>query len=132
MLSSDGGIFTFGNASFFGAVPEKPPEQWAGEQIVSFAPDADGAGYVVVAGSGKAWWFNFPERPQLPEVLRAAFGSSKLNSPVVAVMTRSCGGYLMVANDGGVFATPMSDCGFQGSLGANPPNTRIVALSPLP
>jgi len=130
MLSSDGGIFTFGNASFFGAVPEKPREQWFGEQIISFAPDLDGAGYVVVAGSGKAWWFNFAERPQLPDVLRAAFGSSKLNSPIVAVMTRSCGGYLMVANDGGVFATPMSDCGFQGSLGANPPNTRIVALSP--
>lgn len=132
MLSADGGIFTFGTATFAGSVPDKPRSDWINEEIVSFSANESGSGYVVVAKSGKAWWFNFEERPQLPNVLLETFGSSRLNSPIAAVMTRSCGGYLMVANDGGVFATPMSDCGFQGSLGANPPNTDIVALSPIP
>ncbi len=132
MLSADGGIFTFGTATFAGSVPDKPRSDWINEEIISFSVSENGLGYVVVAKSGKAWWFNFEERPQLPKVLLEAFGSSRLNSPIAAVMTRSCGGYLMVANDGGVFATPMSDCGFQGSLGANPPDTDIVALSPMP
>ena len=38
-------------------------------------------------------------------------------------------GYLLVASDGGVFT--FSDLDFLGSLGANPPDTPVVAISPL-
>jgi len=131
LLAADGGIFTFGDAKFSGSVPQEPKSDWINENIISFAPDLDGVGYVIVAKSGKAWWYESASRKQLPDVLEAAFGSRLLNAPITAVMARQCGGYLMVADDGGVFATPMSDCGFQGSLGANPPDTRIVALTPL-
>ena len=85
----------------------------------------------MVAKSGKAWWFDHPSRQQLPDVIEAAFGTRQLNSPIAAVTARKCGGYTMVATDGGVFAAPLSDCGFQGSLGANPPNTPIIALTPI-
>ena len=131
LLAADGGVFSFGDAHFSGAVPDYPTSQWIDEKIVSFAPDLDGRGYVVVAKSGKAWWFDHPTRQQLPDVIEAAFGTRTLNSPIAAVTARKCGGYTMVATDGGVFAAPLSDCGFQGSLGANPPNTPIIALTPI-
>jgi len=131
MLAADGGIFTFGDAKFSGSVPQRPVSDWANEEIVSFAPDPDGVGYVVAAKSGKAWWFDHASRKQLPDVLQEAFGSRLLNKPIAAVMSRSCGGYLMVGSDGGVFATPFSDCGFQGSLGGSPPDTPIIALTPI-
>ena len=131
LLAADGGVFSFGDAHFSGAVPDYPASQWISEEIVSFAPDLDGKGYVVVAKSGKAWWFDHPSRQQLPDVIEAAFGTRQLNSPIAAVTSRKCGGYTMVATDGGVFAAPLSDCGFQGSLGANPPNTPIIALTPI-
>ena len=38
-------------------------------------------------------------------------------------------GYLVVATDGGVFT--FSNLKFEGSLGANPPNTDIVSITPL-
>ena len=131
LLAEDGGIFTFGNAGFAGAVPEKPRADWIDEKIVSFAPDNDGEGYVVVAASGKAWFFEHPIRPQLQDVIESAFGTRTLNQPIALVKERRCGGYLMVATDGGVFATPMSDCGFQGSLGDDPPDSPILALASL-
>jgi len=131
LLAEDGGVFSFGDAVFAGSVPEKPLNEWVNEEIISMAPDKDGNGYVVVAKSGKAWWFNHAVRQQLADVLHAAFGTRTLNAPIAAVMARNCGGYIMVANDGGVFATPFSDCSFQGSLGANPPNTDIIALTPI-
>ena len=131
LLAADGGIFSFGDAQFSGAVPDYPLSEWRNEEIVSFSPDPDGRGYVVVAKSGRAWWFDHPTRQQLPDILRAAFGSSRLNAPIAGVVSRKCGGYMMIAGDGGVFATPLSDCAFQGSLGANPPNTPIVALTPI-
>jgi hypothetical protein len=131
LLAEDGGIFTFGNAGFAGAVPEKPRADWIDEKIVSFAPDNDGEGYVIVAASGKAWFFEHPIRPQLQDVIESAFGTRTLNQPIALVKERRCGGYLMVATDGGVFATPMSDCGFQGSLGDDPPDSPILALASL-
>ena len=131
MLAQDGGIFSFGDATFSGSVPQYATSDWINEEIVSMAPDKDGVGYVIVAKSGKAWWFAHTARQQLADVLYQAFGTRTLNAPIAAVMSRSCGGYIMVASDGGVFATPFSDCGFQGSLGSNPPNTPIIALTPL-
>ena len=124
-------MFSFGDAVFAGSVPQNPMSDWINEQIISMAPDKDGTGYVVVAKSGKAWWFSHAARQQLADVLEAAFGTRTLNAPIAAVMARNCGGYIMVANDGGVFATPFSDCSFQGSLGSNPPNTDIIALAPI-
>ena len=131
LLAADGGIFSFGDAYFSGAVPDYPIAQWRNEEIISFSPDTDGRGYVVVAKSGRAWWFDHPVRQQLPDILQAAFGSPHLNAPIAGVVSRKCGGYMMIAEDGGVFATPLSDCAFQGSLGATPPNTAIVALTPI-
>lgn len=95
------------------------------------SPLAQQAGYVIVAASGKAWWFSRSPRQQLADVLYRAFGTRVLNKPTKAVMARKRGGYIMVASDGGVFATPFSDCSFQGSLGANPPNTPIIAFTPV-
>ena len=131
MLSEDGGIFSFGDAKFSGSVPQKPTSDWINERIVSFAPDLDGTGYVIVAASGKAWWFDQTTRKQLADVLESAFGTRNLNKPIAAAMARQCGGYLLVATDGGVFATPMSDCAFNGSLGSSPPDTDIIALTPI-
>jgi hypothetical protein len=56
-------------------------------------------------------------------------GATRLNKPVSG-MVRYGDGYLMVAEDGGVFN--FSSRPFSGSLGAHPPATPIVAIAALP
>ena len=48
MLAQDGGIFSFGDATFSGSVPQYATSDWINEEIVSMAPDKDGVGYVIV------------------------------------------------------------------------------------
>ena len=56
-------------------------------------------------------------------------GAVRLNKPVTGMVAFG-NGYLMVAEDGGIFN--FSDRPFDGSLGANPPVNPIVAVAALP
>ena len=121
MLGADGGVFTFGAASFEGSLPGLGivPNQPA----VGLVPDPDGRGYWIVAADGGVFGFLASFRGSLPGVL----GSAGLNAPIAGMVTYG-DGYLQVASDGGVFK--FSSSPFLGSLGDNPPPEPIVAIAP--
>jgi hypothetical protein len=57
MVASDGGIFTFGNAEFFGSTGGIALTQ----PIVGMAPTPDGGGYWMVASDGGIFTFGNAE-----------------------------------------------------------------------
>jgi lysophospholipase L1-like esterase len=121
MLGADGGVFTFGAASFAGSLPALgvAPNQPA----VGLVPDPDGSGYWIVAADGGVFGFLAPFQGSLPSVL----GTATLNAPIAGMVPYG-DGYLQVAADGGVFN--FSSSPFLGSLGSEPPQDPIVAIAP--
>jgi subtilase family serine protease len=115
LVGSDGGIFTFGSAPFFGStgslVLQRP--------VVGITPTADRGGYWLVAADGGT--FSFGDAGfygSIPGLGLAPAGTAdagrRLNAPVVGLVPSSDGGgYFMVAADGGVFA--FGDAKFEGS-----------------
>ncbi len=134
MLAADGGLFAF-DAAYEGSLPELvaqispglTAEQWLASPVVGVTPDPDGLGYWMVAADGGVFGFgSVPFRGSLPGVL----GPGALpNAPIVGMVPYG-NGYVMVGGDGGVFN--FSNRLFEGSLGANPPSSPVVALSPMP
>jgi hypothetical protein len=88
--------------------------------VQSLVPDADGAGYWLVASDGGIFAFDAP--------FRGSMGGTRLNKPVTG-MVRFGDGYLMVGEDGGIFN--FSSGAFAGSLGADPPARPIVSVAAL-
>jgi hypothetical protein len=116
MIASDGGIFAFGDAAFHGSMGGVR----LNGPVEALVPDYDGSGYWLVASDGGIFAFDAP--------YRGSMGGAPLNKPVRG-MVRFGAGYLMVGADGGIFN--LSDRPFFGSLGANPPDHPIVAVSVL-
>ena len=85
---------------------------------MSMAPDPDGSGYWLVASDGGI--------SRLRRRLLRLHGRHRLNKPISG-MVPGRGGYMMVGQDGGIFA--FGDVKFHGSLGATPPG-RPSPLSP--
>ena len=118
LVASDGGVFTFGDARFFGSTGDVRLNR----PIVGMSPAPTGNGYTLVASDGGVFTFNTP--------FRGSLGATRLNRPIVGMSPSPTGaGYTLVASDGGVFtfATP-----FYGSLGADPPPSPIVGLGTTP
>jgi hypothetical protein len=120
ITASDGGIFSFGNAGFFGSMGglalNKP--------VVGMAATSDSKGYWLVASDGGI--FSFGD---------AGFFGSKggmaLNKPVVGMAPTPDGnGYWLVASDGGVFS--FGDAGFYGSKGGTALNKPVVGMAATP
>ncbi|HWD07672.1 MAG TPA: fibronectin type III domain-containing protein, partial [Actinomycetota bacterium] len=108
LVATDGGIFNYGNAGFFGSAGgiqlNKP--------IVGMAPTHDGKGYTLVASDGGI--FNYGDAGFF-----GSAGSLRLNAPIVAMAaTADGGGYWFVATDGGIFN--YGDAAFLGSAGGQP------------
>ena len=116
MVGSDGGIFSFGDAKFYGSMGNKK----LNAPVQSLVPDADGIGYCLVASDGGIFAFEAP--------FRGSMGAIKLNKPVTG-MVRYGNGYLMVGEDGGIFS--FSDKKFVGSLGDKPPLRPITSVAVL-
>ncbi len=116
MVASDGGIFAFGDARFFGsmggAVLNAP--------VQSLVPDPDRAGYWLVASDGGVFAFGAP--------FRGSMGGHRLNAPLTGMVPFG-NGYLMVGTDGGIFN--FSDLPFLGSLGGAPPADPISSVAAL-
>ena len=92
LLASDGGIFSYGNAAFYGSTGaihlNKP--------VVGLAPVSDGSGYRLIASDGGVFSYDAP--------FFGSTGAIRLNKPVVTGFNNnSYDGYWMVASDGGVF-----------------------------
>jgi hypothetical protein len=115
LVGSDGGIFTYGAAQFFGSTGgihlQRP--------VVGISPTADDNGYWLIATDGGVFAFGdagyFGSIPGDGLAPAGTTGSGRnLNAPIVGVVPSSDGGgYFMVASDGGVFA--FGDATFAGS-----------------
>ena len=102
MVGSDGGIFSFGDAEFFGSMGD----QRLNAPVQSLVPDPDGEGYWLVASDGGIFAFGAE--------FHGSMGDRVLNKPVTGMVPFG-DGYLMVAEDGGIF--DFSSFPFFGSLG---------------
>jgi hypothetical protein len=115
LVGSDGGIFTFGSAPFYGSTGSLSLQR----PVVGMTLTADRGGYWLVASDGGVFSFGdagfFGSIPGLGYAPAQTAGSGKkLNAPIVGMVPSSDGGgYFMVGADGGVFA--FGDAKFEGS-----------------
>jgi len=115
-VASDGGIFTFGDAGFFGS----EGGSHLNAPIVGIASTPSGNGYWEVASDGGI--FTFGDAGYF-----GSEGGSHLNAPIVGIAaTPSGNGYWEVASDGGIFT--FGDAGFFGSEGGSHLNAPIVGI----
>jgi len=116
--AADGGVFSFGNAQFYGSTGGMHLNQ----PVVAIASTHDAAGYWEVASDGGV--FSFGDAP-----FHGSTGSIRLNKPVVGMATTpDGGGYWLVASDGGIFA--YGDAGFHGSTGSLKLNEPVIGMVP--
>jgi hypothetical protein len=120
LVGTDGGIFSYGQAKFFGSTGAIKLNQ----PIVGMAATPDGRGYWMVASDGGIFAFGTAG-------FHGSMGGKPLNQPIVGMAaTRTGKGYWMVASDGGIFA--FGDAGFFGSTGNIKLNKPIVDIVPTP
>jgi outer membrane protein assembly factor BamB len=114
--ASDGGIFSFGDAAFWGSAGALPLVR----PIVGLAATPDRRGYWLVASDGGV--FSYGDA--------GFFGSTgglHLNRPIVGLAPTPDGqGYWLTAADGGVFA--FGDATFAGSTGGLSLNAAVVGI----
>ena len=103
LVASDGGIFTFGDATFYGSTGAIHLNQ----PIVGMAATPDGAGYWLVASDGGIFTFG-------DAGYYGSTGNIHLNQPIVGMAATPDGaGYWLMAADGGIFT--FGDAPFDGS-----------------
>jgi len=122
IADSDGGVFSFGTARFFGSMGGRP----LNAPVVGIVAAPDGNGYWMVAADGGVFAFGTAS-------FFGSMGGRHLNAPVVG-MADNLGapgfGYWLAAADGGVFT--FGHATFQGSMGGRPLNKPVVAISASP
>ena len=120
LVASDGGIFSFGDATFYGSTGALS----LNKPIVGMAPTPDGKGYWMVASDGGIFSFG-------DATFYGSTGAIALNKPIVGMSPTPDGkGYWLVASDGGIFS--FGDAAFYGSTGAIHLAQPIVAMTPTP
>ncbi len=130
--ASDGGVFTYGSAGFYGSTGGIALNQ----PVVGITPTQDQGGYWLVASDGGVFSFG-------DATFYGSTGGIKLNKPVVGMASTpyvpGAGGapavpaglgYWLVASDGGVFS--YGDAKFYGSTGGTTLNAPIVGMAPTP
>ncbi len=120
LAASDGGIFTFGNAGFFGSTGNIHLDA----PVVAMAATASRQGYWLGASDGGV--FNYGDAG-----FYGSQGGKPLNAPIVGMAaTPDGGGYWLVASDGGVFG--FGDAHFHGSEGGQRLDKPIVGMATTP
>ena len=114
LVGSDGGIFTFGSAQFYGSMGSTVLQR----PVVGIVPTKDDGGYWLDASDGGVFSFGDTQfYGSIPGLGLHPAGSglpNSLNAPIVGMVpSNDDGGYFMVASDGGVFA--FGDAHFAGS-----------------
>ena len=118
LVASDGGIFAFGDAAFYGswAARRSTGPSWA------WPPPPTAAGYWLVASDGGVFAFG-------DAAFFGSMGGAPLNRPIVGMAaTPDGGGYWLVASDGGIFA--FGDAAFDGSTGGIALEPPVVGMQP--
>jgi hypothetical protein len=117
MVASDGGIFSYGDAQFYGSTGNLTLNQ----PIVGMAATPDDKGYWLVAADGGIFSYGDAQ-------FYGSTGSIALNQPIVGMAATADGrGYWLVASDGGIFA--FGDAKFHGSTGNITLNQPIVGMA---
>ena len=120
LVGSDGGVFSFGDASYYGSTGAMT----LNKPIVAAMATPDGKGYWLVGSDGGV--FSFGDASYY-----GSMGGKTLNKPIVAAMATPDGkGYWLVGSDGGVFS--FGDASFYGSTGGKTLNKPIVAAMATP
>jgi hypothetical protein len=118
--ASDGGVFAFGDAGFYGSMGGHA----LNKPVVGLSPTPSGKGYWEVASDGGIFAFG-------DAGFYGSMGGHALNQPVVGIAASPTGkGYWEVASDGGIFA--FGDAGFYGSMGGRPLNNPAQAIARTP
>jgi hypothetical protein len=120
LAASDGGIFNYGDAAFYGSTGGltlfKP--------VVGMAATPDGKGYWLVASDGGIFAFGDAH-------FYGSTGGVALVQPVVGMAATPDGkGYWLVASDGGIFA--FGDAHFYGSTGGVALVQPVVGMAATP
>ena len=117
-VASDGGIFTFGSAGFYGSTGSMR----LNKPVVGMAPALDRQGYWLVASDGGVFAFG-------DAGFYGSTGSMTLNKPIIGMIPTLDGhGYWLIASDGGVFA--FGDVPFLGSAGGDNLAYPVTAAAP--
>jgi ribosomal protein L24E len=120
LLGQDGGIFSYGDARFYGSTGAMRLNQ----PVVGIAPTPSGHGYWLVASDGGI--FSFGDAG-----FHGSTGGMHLNQPIVGMAATASGhGYWLVASDGGIFS--FGDARFHGSTGGAAIGTTIAAMASSP
>jgi len=118
LVASDGGIFTFGDAHFYGSTGAIHLNQ----PIVAMAVTPDGGGYWLAASDGGIFTFG-------DAGYYGSTGNIHLNQPVEGMIPTPDGqGYWMVASDGGIFT--FGEAPFKGSAGNRQLTAPIAGMIP--
>ncbi|MBV9661838.1 MAG: polysaccharide deacetylase family protein [Acidimicrobiales bacterium] len=116
LVASDGGVFSFGDATFYGSGGGIHLNQ----PIVGITATPTGQGYWLVASDGGVFSFG-------DATFYGSTGGIHLNQPIVGMGSdRVTGGYWLVASDGGVFSF---NAPFLGSRGGQSPVERFFAMA---
>jgi subtilase family serine protease len=119
-VASDGGIFAFGSASFWGSAGGMP----INAPVVGMADTPSTNGYWLVASDGGIFAYGDAQ-------FYGSMGGRPLNRPIVGITsTPNGGGYWEVASDGGIFS--FGNAQFYGSTGAMRLNRPIVGMASTP
>ncbi len=117
-VASDGGIFSFGSAQFYGSTGNLRLNR----PVVGMASTPDGRGYWLVASDGGVFSYG-------DAAFHGSTGNLRLNQPIIGLIpTIDGGGYWLVASDGGIFA--FGDAHFYGSIGGEDIGYPITATAP--
>jgi hypothetical protein len=120
VVATDGGVYTFGDARYYGSMGGRRLNQ----PIVGMAATPTGHGYWLVARDGGIFSFG-------DAMYHGSTGGLKLNQPIVAMTSTATGsGYWMVARDGGVFT--FGDARYLGSAGGIRLPAPVIAMAATP
>jgi hypothetical protein len=120
LVASDGGIFSFGGAPFYGSTGGTT----LNKPVVGMAATPDGGGYWLVASDGGVFSYG-------DATFYGSTGAMILNKPIVGMAAvPGGGGYWLVASDGGVFS--FGTAKFYGSTGAMVLNKPVVGMAATP
>ena len=120
IAAADGGVFTAGDAHYFGSLGSLT----LNGPVVGFTPTADSGGYWMVALDGGVFAFGDAK-------FYGSMGGQPLNDPIVGMASTHDGkGYWLVAADGGLFA--YGDAQYYGSMGGTPLDSPISGIAVTP
>lgn len=120
LLGTDGGVFSFGTARFYGSTGN----MHLNAPAVSMTPTNSSNGYRIVASDGGVFSFGDAQ-------FFGSMGGQHLNALMIGIASDSSGnGYWTAAADGGVFS--FGGAQFYGSMGGTHLNAPIVDFKTTP